>query len=80
MNKERLSDFERRISSGDPLTDDEVKYLLAAVEQLLAKAEAQKTLLKRMEREKYRDMFLSGGIGWLIGFVLGLALRILRIG
>ncbi len=78
--EKRLIRFQQRIDSRDPLTDEEVRYLLAAVEQLLGEVKAQETFLKRMERSKYRDMFLSGVIGWLIGFVLGFVLRILGVG
>jgi len=78
--EERLRDLQRRVDSGDPLTEDEERYLLTAIEQLLAKAERQEALLKQMQRGKYGDMLLSGLIGWLIGFVLALLLRALGFG
>jgi hypothetical protein len=33
-----------------------------------------------MQRSKYKDMLLSGVVGWAIGFAIGLLLRILGLG
>jgi len=75
-----VADLLRKADSGDPLSEDEQRFLLKAVEQLLIKAERQEKMLSNMQRSKYKDMLLSGVVGWTIGFAIGLLLRILGLG